>query len=188
MLAVPPDVADPSAMPDADRTTEFLTLLTQHDRALGVYVYALVSSGADADDILQQTKMVMWKSFDQFEPGTNFLAWARKVAFHQILGYRRQKKKEHLPLDEDVLEAVHHEVSRLAGEDDHRREALQSCLHKLPTEHRQLVLLRYYEDLEVEEVAKRIASTAGAVYRALSRVRFALLECVEKQIAKEGAA
>jgi RNA polymerase sigma-70 factor (ECF subfamily) len=65
---------------------------------------------------------------------------------------------------------------------------LQACLHKLPTEHRQLVLLRYYEDLEVDEVAKRISSTAGAVYRALSRVRFALLECVEKQMAKGGAA
>lgn len=175
-------------MPDADRTTEFLTLLTQHDRALGVYVYALVSPSADADDILQQTKMVMWKSFDQFESGTNFLAWARKVAFHQILTYRRQKKKAHLPLDEDVLEALHHEVSRLAGEDDHRREALQTCLHKLPTEHRQMVLLRYYEDLEVDEVAKRISSTTGAVYRALSRVRFALLDCVEKQLAKGGAA
>ena len=175
-------------MPDADRTTEFLTLLTQHDRSLGVYVHALVSSSADADDILQQTKMVMWKSFDQFEIGTNFLAWARKVAFHQILTYRRQKKKEHLPLDEDVLEAVNHEVSRLAGGEDQRREALQACLHKLPTEHRQLVLLRYFEDLEVEEVARRIASTAGAVYRALSRVRFTLLECVEKQMSNGGAA
>ncbi|HSJ02714.1 MAG TPA: sigma factor, partial [Verrucomicrobium sp.] len=89
-------------LPEQDRTTEFLTLLTQHDRALGVYVYSLVPSSADADDILQQTKMVMWRSFSQFESGTNFLAWARKVAFHQILSYRREKKKEHLPLEEDV--------------------------------------------------------------------------------------
>ena len=61
-------------MPEADRTTEFLTLLTQHDRALGVHVHALVNSNADTNDILQQTKMVMWKNFDQFENGTNFLA------------------------------------------------------------------------------------------------------------------
>lgn len=176
-----------SSTPETDRTTEFLTLLTQHDRSLGVYVHAMVPSSADADDILQQTKMVMWKNFGQFEPGTNFLAWARKVAFHQILGYRRQRKKAHLPLDEDVLEAVHHEVSRLAGEHDHRREALQACLHKLPGEHRQLVLLRYYEDLEVDQVASRISSTPGAVYRALSRVRLALLECVEKQLIRGGA-
>ena len=175
-------------MPETDRTTEFLTLLTQHDRALGGYVGALVQSSADADDILQQTKLVMWREFGSFELGTNFLAWARKIAFHQILTYRRTKKKEHLPLEEDVLEALHHEVSRLADTHDDRREALQTCLHKLPTEHRQLVLLRYYEDLDVDQVAERIRSTAGAVYRALSRVRYTLLECVEKELAKGGAA
>ena len=175
-------------MPESDRTTEFLTLLTQHDRALGGYVGALVHSSADADDILQQTKLVMWREFGNFEPGTNFLAWARKIAFHQILTYRRTKKKEHLPLDEDVLEALHHEVSRLSDTHDDRREALQTCLHKLPTEHRQLVLLRYYEDLDIDQVADRIRSTSGAVYRALSRVRYTLLDCVERELAKGGAA
>ncbi len=174
-------------MPEADRTTEFLTLLTQHDRALGMYVHALVQASADADDILQQTKLVMWREFARFESGTNFLAWARKIAFHQILTYRRARKKEHLPLDEDVLEAIHHEVSRLSDSHDERREALQACLHKLPGEHRQLVLLRYFEDLEVEQVAGRIRSTAGAVYRALSRIRHALLDCVEKELARGGA-
>lgn len=173
--------------PEADRTTEFLTLLTQHDRALGMYVHALVQVRADAEDILQQTKLLLWREFAQFESGTNFLAWARKIAFHQILTYRRAKKKEHLPLDEDVLEAIHHEVSRLSETQDHRREALQACVHKLPGEHRQLVLLRYYEDLEVDQVAVRIRSTAGAVYRALSRVRHTLLECVEKEMTKGGA-
>ena len=62
-----------------------MELLTQHDRALSVYVYSLVSASADADDILQQTKMILWRCFDQFESGTNFIAWARKTAFHQVL-------------------------------------------------------------------------------------------------------
>ena len=174
--------------PDStERTTEFLTLLTQHDRALGVYVYSLVTPNADADDILQQTKMILWRCFDQFEPGTNFIAWARKTAFHQILTYRRQRKREHLPLSDETLEAISHEVAQLAERGDDRREALQSCLHMLPQEHRQLVLLRYFEDLEVEQIAERIGSTVGAVYRALSRVRLALLECVEKQINTGGS-
>lgn len=170
---------------ESDRSTEFLTLLTQHDRALGLYVYSLVTSNADADDILQQTKMVMWRSFDQFETGTNFLAWARKVAFHQILTYRRQQKREHLPLSEETLEAIAHEVSKLSTDGDSRKEALLECLGKLPQEQRQIVLLRYYEDLEVETIAKRIQSTAGAVYRALSRVRFSLLDCVEKKLLRQ---
>lgn len=171
---------------EADRSTEFLTLLTQHDRALGLYVYSLVSPSVDADDILQQAKMVMWRSFDQFEAGTNFLAWARKVAFHQILTYRRQKKRDHLPLSEETLEAIGHEVAKLADDaSDGRREALHECVRRLPEEQRQMVMLRYFEDMEVEQVAERISSTPGAVYRALSRVRYALLECVEKRMAAE---
>ena len=172
---------------ESDRSTEFLTLLTQHDRALGMYVYALVSPSTDADDILQETKMVMWRCFDQFELGTNFIAWARKIAFHQILTYRRQRKREHLPLSEEMLEAISHEVVRLSEKGDDRREALQTCLRKLPVEHRQIVLLRYFEDLEVDQIAERIQSTSGAVYRALSRVRFSLLECVEKQMIAGGS-
>jgi RNA polymerase sigma-70 factor, ECF subfamily len=74
-----------------------------------------------------------------------------------------------------------HEIERLADNGD-RREALHGCLGKLPHEHRQLILLRYFEDLEVEQVAERVKSTAGAVYRALSRVRLTLLTCVEKEL------
>lgn len=182
----------PSRMPEDDtpkpeRTQEFMELLTEHDRALGVYVYSLVRDSADADDILQQTKMILWRCFDQFEPGTNFLAWARKTAFHQVLTYRRQSKREHLPLSEETLEALHHEVERLGDSGAARREALRTCLAKLPAEHRQLVLLRYFEDLEIEQVADRVRSTVAAVYRALSRVRYALLGCMEKELGKEAA-
>jgi RNA polymerase sigma-70 factor (ECF subfamily) len=49
------------------------------------------------------------------------------------------------------------------------------------------VALRYYEDMEIDGVAERIRSTAGAVYRALSRVRMNLLTCVEKELKLEGA-
>lgn len=171
-----------------DSSTDFLTLLTRHDRALSLYVYGLVPAHSDADDILQQTKMVMWKHFSQFEPGTNFLAWARKIAFHQILGYRRQSKRAHLPLSEETLEQIGHEVARLSDHGQARREALETCLHKLPAEHRQILTMRYYEDLEVDQIAERVDSTAGAVYRALSRLRFTLLECVENRLKNEESA
>jgi RNA polymerase sigma-70 factor, ECF subfamily len=172
----------------ADRTQEFLELLTRHDRALGVYVYSLVTVPHDADDILQQTKMILWRSFEQFERGTNFLAWARKTAFHQVLTYRRQKKREATPLSDDMLELLHDEVSKLSDAGDLRSEALRTCVAKLPAAHRQLITLRYYEDLEIDGVAERIRSTAGAVYRALSRIRMSLMSCVEKEIQLQGGA
>lgn len=169
-------------MPENDRTQEFLELLTHHDRALSVHVHSLVQDPHDADDILQQTKMILWRCFDQFEPGTNFLAWARKTAFHQVLAHRRQKKRAAVPLGDDILEMLHDEVAKLSDGTEQRRDALRACVAKLPAAHRQLVKLRYYEEMEVDGVAERIRSTAGAVYRALSRVRMNLLACMEKEL------
>lgn len=172
-------------MAEADRTTAFLELLTTHERALSIYVHSLVPRDSAAEDILQQTKMLLWKHFDDFQIGTHFLAWARKTAFHQILTHRRQKKREHLPLDEVALEALGMAVTQLAGDVSLRQEALRACLARLPKEHRQLVQMRYYEDLEIEQVADKLRRTAGAVYRALSRVRLSLMECMERQVARE---
>lgn len=165
-----------------DKTTEFLELLTAHDRALGLYVHGLVPRDAAAEDILQQTKLLMWKHFAEFTRGTNFLAWARKIAFNQILTHRRHKKREHLPLDEEALEALGHAVSELAQEASPRHEALRVCLGRLPTEHRQLVNLRYFEELEIDQIAAKVRRTEAAVYRALSRVRMTLMECVQRQM------
>ena len=165
-----------------DPTTEFVTQLARHDRALTLYVYGLVSRQADADDVLQQTKLIMWKCFADFETGTNFIAWARKIAFHQILGYRRKAKRDPLPLDDEMLEKL---GERLAGMSEHeqvRCEALESCLHRLPGDHRRLVLMRYQEELEVDEIAKKLSSTPGAVYRALSRLRMGLADCVRMRL------
>jgi len=80
--------------PDSTADTEaYLRLLTQHDRWLATYVYSLVASAADAQDILQEVKVTMWKQFAKFEVGTNFRAWARKIATNQILNYRRAVQK-----------------------------------------------------------------------------------------------
>ena len=173
-MASPPD-------PSFERTTQFLELLNAHDRALSLYVYGLVPRDSEAEDILQQTKMLLWKHFDDFQLGTHFLAWARKTAFHQVLTHRRKKKREPVPLEEEVLEAVSEAVSQLAEEGSARHEAVRACLARLPAEHRQLVQLRYFQEMEIADIAKQIQRTEAAVYRALSRVRMALMACVQKQ-------
>ena len=118
------------------------------------------------------------------DPNTEFLTL---LTTHD-LGYRRQSKRLHIPLSEQMLEHVGHEVAKLSDHGQARREALESCLHTLPAEHRQIVLMRYFEDLEVDQIAERVNSTAGAVYRALSRLRYTLLECVEKRLQNEEVA
>ena len=173
---------DPS--PESAATTEaYLRLLTQHDRWLAAYVYSLVARAADAEDILQEVKVTMWKHFAKFEAGSNFRAWARKIATHQILNYRRaEKRRPDSEVDEAFIEAVAAEIDRRADVLDRRADALRQCLHKLPEAHRKIVVWRYYEDSDIEEIAAKSQRTTEAVYRLLSRIRGVLNDCVSRQL------
>jgi RNA polymerase sigma-70 factor, ECF subfamily len=175
MDAIPPD--------STEMTEVYLRLLGQHDRWLAAYVYSLVARAADADDILQEVKLTLWKQFAKFEQGTNFRAWARKIATHQILNYRRaEKRRPSSELEEAFIEAVAAEIDRRSEVFDRRSEALRQCLHKLPDAHRKIVVWRYYEDCGVEEIAAKSERTVEAVYRLLSRIRTVLNECVSRQV------
>jgi RNA polymerase sigma-70 factor (ECF subfamily) len=150
-------------------------------------VYSLVTDRADADDILQAARLTMWKKFDDFEAGTNFLAWARKVALHQILNYRRSEKRRPLySTDPAFIESVAEEIDRQGDALTDRAEALQACLQRLPEKQRRTVLLRYYEGLDIAEIASKTSRTEAAVYRLLSRIRAALNECIQQRLEVAG--
>ncbi|MCB1225212.1 MAG: sigma-70 family RNA polymerase sigma factor [Verrucomicrobiales bacterium] len=170
---------------ESDRTTEFLQLLNAHDRALTLYVYGLVPRDSEAEDLLQQTKMLLWRHFDEFELGTNFLAWARKTAFHQVLSHRRKQKRAHVALSDEALEALGEAVAQLAAEPSERHEALRDCLARLPEEHRRLIRWRYFDDTDIRAMAEDMGKTETAVYRALSRIRMTLQECLERHLNDE---
>lgn len=165
-------------MSSQDRAEAFIFLLARHERQVATYVMTLVPQAADADDILQQAKIVMWRHFDEFTPGTNFVAWARKVAFHQILSFRRQKRRDPLQLSDAFLAAVAEESERAADRLDERERRLAACLDKLLPEHRRILELRYQHGLSVEALAAQVSRTVAAVYRVLSRIRAHLHACV----------
>lgn len=167
---------------DTDSNVEnYLELLNSNERALSAYVHALVHDRSDAEDILQASRLTMWKKFSDFEPGTNFLAWARKIALHQILNYRRsQRRKPVFSTDPAFIEAVAEEIDRQSDQLSARSEALKICLKKLPEAQRKMILFRYYEGCNIAEVASKTGRTESAAYRLLSRIRKALSECVSQ--------
>ncbi len=166
--------------PNSPRTEEFIELLALHDPAISAYVMSLVPSNSDAQDILQETKIALWRSFEQFEAGTNFAAWARRAALNRVLDYRKRKGREAqwLWFSEDCYELLAEEFEANA---DHRAEnanRLRACIAKLQPQHRQIITLRYFHDATVEDVAARVNRTVEATYRVLSLTRLTLRKCM----------
>jgi len=165
-----------------DRNESFLRLLNEHERGLAVYVHSLQPDWAAAEDILQETRIKLWREFDKFEPGTHFLAWAKKIAFYEVLTQRKRGKRAPTPHSEEFLESVAGALEEAPEMADARTSALRGCVGKLPQAHRRLVVLRYDEEQAIDAIAGRLGRTEAAVYRALSRIRRQLAECVERAL------
>ena len=163
-----------------DRGEYFVKLLAQHERQLASYVSTFVYSGSDADDILQETKLALWRSFDQFQEGTNFGAWARKAAFNRILNFRRRKAREsdRLIFSEACLERLAGTFEQETDAREERMDTLSDCVTKLSADHRKLLAGRYLDAISIEELAKKSKRSVQATYRVLSRIRLKLRDCV----------
>lgn len=163
-------------------TEEFLRLLTEHDRIFSIYVTGLVQPLQDAQDILQEGKIVMWRHFGKFKSGTNFVAWGRKILLRQILAYRRKMKhRRHGQLNEDILVLLDVEMDSAIREKRwvEREQALRECLRKLKPEQRELIEQRYRDEASIEKISRQTDKSETAVYQLLYRIRKALQDCVQ---------
>ncbi|MFV1994410.1 MAG: sigma-70 family RNA polymerase sigma factor [Verrucomicrobiales bacterium] len=157
---------------------DFSELVARHQSRLYGYVLSLVFDPDLAKDVLQETNLVLCKKADRFEPGTNFLAWAFRVAYFEVMRQRRRTGRDRLVFDEDLMERVAQEAE---GSDERftaRRRALAHCLRKLGDRQRALILKRYYEGEAVQNIAVQRGESANAVSQALFRARQNLLACV----------
>ena len=165
-----------------------MTLMTRHQRQIFSYIYALVPDRHDAEDLLQETCLVICEKFDEFTPGTDFVAWANQIAWWRVRRSRQKFARSKVIFDDEVLEAVAHTATEISNELDQRHEALAHCLEKLHPRDRDLVLTRYAPDSGVEEAAQRSGRSLDAAYKALARLRKLLMDCVTQQLAAGGAA
>lgn len=169
---------------DNVRQKLLVTLVTQHQRRIFAYIYALVHNRHDAEDLLQETNQVICEKFNEFEQGTDFVAWACQIAYWRVRYWRQRHARSKLVFDDDVLEQIAQTMSTMHPELDARHEALAVCLEKLHPRDRELIIARYEPDGSVREAAHRTGRSLEAAYKALSRLRKLLLDCVTHQLAK----
>src|SRR5688572_1363173 len=68
---------------------EAVRLLMEHRACIFAIIYALVRDYQAAEDIFQDVSVAVCQSYGEFEPGTNFAAWAREIARRRLFAHRR---------------------------------------------------------------------------------------------------
>jgi RNA polymerase sigma-70 factor (ECF subfamily) len=164
---------------------QFLRLYTQHEAALHVFVRSMLPCREEADEVMQQVGIVLWT---KFEVAQDFQKWAFGVARIEVLRFIQTRKRDRHVFDEDLLNRLSDRAALHQSEAVTRRDALEHCLQKLPAAQRDLVLTAYTKGTRIDELALRRNQTPMALYKLLHRIRFVLLECVERTLASEETA
>ncbi len=165
-----------------ERAERFVSLVLANQRRVHGFIRALVPELADVDDLFQQTSAVLWRRFDDFQPGTNFAAWAMQIARNQIRDYRKIHMRRRGVFSDDLFDAIADKIASATDTVDSRQEALTSCLLDLPPDARRLIQMRYVDDKSVEEIAQELNRSDKTVYRLLGQLRQALMACVRTKM------
>jgi RNA polymerase sigma-70 factor (ECF subfamily) len=177
-------------MPDfsVQHQSDFLPLYVEHEPSLRGFVRSLVPTLEDANDVMQEVAMALWKRFGSLDTPENFRRWAFGVARLEALEFLRKKSRDRHVFGEDLLFQLAEDVEEMADQFAEERKALDVCLQKLPSEQRILVDAAYAPGARMDELAARIGRTAMAVYKSLHRIRMMLMDCTKRELAKEGLA
>ena len=167
-----------------DKMAQFVTLLTACQNRIYAFILSRVPRSADADDLLQDTTGTMWKKFDDFHPGSDFLAWGLEIARYKILNFRKQNKRQNLLLDDDVINQIE-SLSDNKTKPDQRIDALKICLESLPVDQSSLLRLRYGDGTDVKLIALRLSRSVPWVYKMLTKIHLVLMRCIRQHLKLE---
>jgi RNA polymerase sigma-70 factor (ECF subfamily) len=172
---------------DPEALQTYVKLMTEHQWAIRGFIVSLMPGSPDVGDVLQETNLVLWQKRDRFKPGTNFLAWASRIARYEVMHCRdRAKRAGSLPFSDELLNVL---AESLTPDQSHETllTALDGCLEKLNEKQRDLIEQRYTPGRSLEQHAEKIGTSAGSLRVALHRIRQSLKRCVENTLAKEMA-
>jgi RNA polymerase sigma-70 factor (ECF subfamily) len=173
---------------EPDRRDAFARLFAQHDRWLFAYLVSLLGSAAHAEEVFQEVCVVLWREYETFQFGTDFVKWVSVIAHNQVHRFRRQQRRTGAQLSDAAVDLLAQDAVERADLLESRRDALRGCLEKLSDKDRQLVRHCYGDSrVTFKTVAQDLGRPVNTVYKALNRIRRALYECIERTLAAEGA-
>ncbi len=168
---------------EVEQVEQFMALYASHQRRLYLYACTLLPTSADAEDVFQEANLVLWRKFSQYQPNTNFFAWACSVIRFEVLKFREKHQRAAMPFDPDVLDRLANmAIEQLDHLDEFHRRALVDCMAELSESDRELMQQRYAAGLAVQAIAAFLNRSPNAISKSLGRIRRLLLECIDKTI------
>lgn len=161
---------------------EFLPHFLAHQGDLRAFIGALIRDAQTREDIFQNVALTLWETFDRYDRERSFGAWARGIAARKVLHEHRSNARFPLIFPAEAIQTILDAYDRTETPEAPRRAALRECMERLPAKTRQVLTLRYEEEVSGEGIAARLGSTVDAVHQTLSRARASLADCIRQRM------
>lgn len=173
-------------MTEQQRHSRFAELLVENQSRIYGYIHSLVRDFDDVDDLFQQTAVILWKKFQDYDATRSFVTWACGIARFEVCNFLRSRSRQKLYFTDDLnlllIEAYEHFKP---DEMEDRREALTQCISKLRDRDRELLQGCYNAHSDVKTVADNQGRSPQSVHNSLRRIRQSLFECIERTLARK---
>ncbi len=162
---------------------EFEVLLKRYQEAIYAYILTLFPDRFAADDVMQEAVIVMWRKLAEFKPGTNFKAWAFRIAYWQTKAHlKRVERAGLIGLEPEVLDVLALESAGEMESLEEVRFALRKCVESLPKSDAVIIEGYYLQEQSIKEVSSQTGRSSDAIKHVLMRVRRKLRKCVEQRL------
>src|SRR5207253_7426695 len=164
-------------------TEAFQQLIEAHQyRVIGT-VAKMLGDEMDAEDLAQQVFIRVWRSAPRYQPTAKFTTWLFKITRNLVFNELRRKRHfvDHTEEVAELVERVEKEPDRVLLEGE-LQKAIQTAINQLPESQRMAIILRRYEEMSYEDIAKVMETTVPAVKSILFRARAELREKLAKYL------
>ena len=161
----------------------FRLLVEAHQSRVINTISKLLGSDAEAEDLAQQVFIRVWRSAGRYQPTAKFTTWLFRITRNLVFNELR-RRKHFADQGEDSPEPVERAErgpDRVLLEDE-LQKAIQTAIQELPEAQRMAIVLRRYEEMPYEEIARVMGTTVPAVKSILFRARTELRERLAKYL------
>jgi len=142
----------------------FNLLVRRYQEKIYYFVRRMVVDHQDADDVVQNVFIKVWKNLDHFREDSKLFTWIYRIAVNESISFLKSKRLRSF-ISLDSLEAS---MLRSINDDnyfggDHVQKKLQAAIIRLPSKQRIVFNMRYYDELSYDEMSEILGTSVGAL-------------------------
>jgi len=146
------------------RNEAFNLLLKKYQQKLYWHVRRMVIDHDDADDLIQDTFVKVWKNLPGFRSDAQLYTWMYRIATNECITFLNKKKqKNNIPLDDVSYELADTLADSSYFNGDQAQLKLQQAILTLPEKQRLVFNMKYFDDMKYEEMSEVLGTSVGAL-------------------------